>query len=235
MPDTDMDEGAKAWQELRNYLSSKGGSRRGFFLSWLTHPAYWLVIATNLGVFFLPGLDLKTQSVTLVWIYLGQSILIGVVHVLKLMTYRFAPWSGKSNEWKSPKAIGVFFCFHYGFFHFIYAMFVPFSKIDTTLWLEGLGIFTLGLIINTIRHFNRENSGTYNANDFMFLPYVRIFPIHIAIIIGSMLAAISGNYTAVFAVLAVMKTTLELGMEYAQQLGISMADLEKNGLIGNGR
>lgn len=221
------------WKALMNYLRSKGGGTRHFLGSILRHPGYWILIVTNLAVFFIPGMDLRHQSVTLVWIYLGQSILIGVVHVFKLWFYKFAPHSGNPNDWKSPKAIAVFFCFHYGFFHFIYAMFVPFGKTDKTLLMEGLAIFAAGLILNTIRHFNRENSGRYNANDFMFLPYARILPIHMAIILGSMLAAATGSYLAVFVVLAVLKTLLELGLEYAQQLGVSIAELQEKGFLVN--
>jgi hypothetical protein len=61
----------------------------------------------------------------------------------------------------------------------------------------------------------------------MFLPYVRIIPIHIAIILGSFFSAISGNFAPVFIVLAVLKTVMELGLEFAQSKGVSLADINQ--------
>jgi hypothetical protein len=84
------------------------------------------------------------------------------------------------------------------------------------------------LIWNTIKHFQKENSGSYTAVDFMFLPYVRIIPIHIAIILGGFVGAITGSFAAVFVILAVLKTLLELFLEYLQYLGMSFSDLQKS-------
>jgi uncharacterized membrane protein (DUF106 family) len=120
---------------------------------------------------------------------------------------------------------------HYGFFHFVYAVFIPPRNADWNLVLQGAAVFGFALIINTMRHFKQENSGKYNANDFMFLPYVRIFPIHLAIILGMFFSAFTGNFAPVVYVLFVLKSSLELFLEYMQQLGVSFADLNtiKNG------
>lgn len=210
---------------LGQLIQAKGGSWRNFFASWFKSPAYLIVLATNLAIFFIPGLDIAKQAYSLLWIYLGQSLLIGLVHFLKLMFYRFAPAS-RPQDWKSPKAIAIFFLIHFGFFHFIYAMFINPKYADLRIVGEGLMVFSFGLLLNTMRHFKRENSGTYNANDFMFLPYVRIFPIHIAIILGMFASAFTGNMAPVVVVLAIFKILIEMGLEYFQQLGISFAEIQ---------
>lgn len=225
MPSANTENGGPSFSTLNEYVRSRGGSLSHFLRSLLTVPAYWIVIASNVAIFFLPGMNLKEKATTLIWIYLGQSIMIGIVHALKLFTYRFSPFTGKPGEWSSPKALGAFFLAHFGFFHFVYAMFIPFKRIDMMLFTEGLAIFGLSLFINTIRHFPKENSGNYNANDFMFLPYFRIIPIHIAIILGGMVSIFSGGNAGVFVILAILKTVMEMGMEYAQHLGVSLADI----------
>jgi|JI9StandDraft_1071089.scaffolds.fasta_scaffold72315_2 hypothetical protein len=219
------------WKKLIDYFRSKNGSFANFLKATVTKPAYSIVIVSNLAIFLIPGMDLKEQSISFLWIYLMQSILIGVVHVFKMFTYKFAIPT-RADDWKSPVALGVFFIFHYGFFHFIYSVFVPASMANWNIVLQGASIFAFTLLLNTIRHYKKENSGKYNANDFMFLPYLRIFPIHIAIILGSFLAAMVGNYLPVFIVLAVLKTLMELALEYLQSLGVSMAEMSDRGLIG---
>ncbi len=226
MAATSSEKAEQSWSTFFAYLQSKGGGWAHFINCFFTSPMFWIVILSNMAVFFLPGMDLKEKSTTLIWIYLGQSIMIGIVHALKLFTYKFQAYSGRANDWTSPKALGAFFIVHYGFFHFIYSNFIPFKNIDMMLFSEGLGIFALSLFLNTVKHYSKENSGMYNANDFMFLPYLRIIPIHIAIILGGMVSLFTGGNTGVFIVLAILKTTMEIAMEYAQLLGISLADIK---------
>lgn len=212
--------GLKAWLKLRK------ASWKDLLQEVFTKPAYTIVLVSNLAVFLLPGLDLKDNAISFLWIYMMQSILIGLVHVVKLNVYRFAP-ATRPADWKNPRALSLFFLVHYGFFHFVYAFFIPPAGVNWQVVLEGAAIFSLALIWNTIRHYKSESSGQYNANDFMFLPYLRIIPIHFAIILGGFLSAVTGSFSAVFVILAVIKTAMELGMEYFQHLGISFAELQK--------
>jgi hypothetical protein len=179
-----------------------------------------------LALFFLPGLDLKHNALTFIWIYMVQSLMIGVVHVFKLNFYHFA-LPNRPTDWKSPMALSIFFIFHYGFFHFVYYFFIPPNEVNWDVVTQGAAIFMGALILNTIRHYKMENSGKYNANDFMLLPYVRIMPIHLAIILGGFLSVITGSYSGVFIVLALIKTMLELFLEYMQHLGVSFSDLQR--------
>jgi hypothetical protein len=206
-------------------LKRKGASAAGFWRQVFTRPAYAIVVVSNLAIFFIPGLDLKTQATTFLYIYLIQSLLIGLVHVVKLNTYRFAP-ALRPQDWKNPHLISIFFIVHFGFFHFVYTFFIPAKNVDWDVVLYGTTINLAVLIINTIRHFSTENSGRYSAADFMFLPYVRIIPIHIAIIVGGFFSAIAGSFAPVMVALGIIKTALEMFLEYLQSLGISFQELK---------
>ncbi|MBS3913324.1 MAG: hypothetical protein KG003_02405 [Bacteroidetes bacterium] len=207
-------------------LRQKGSSWKKFFLGFITHPAYLIILISNISIFFLPGLDLRHNAHSFIYIYLFQSLLIGLVHIIKLNFYRFAPAS-RSTDWKNPHAISIFFAVHYGFFHFIYFFFIPPENLNWNVILYGTAINGTVIIYNSFRHYRQESDGHYNANDFMFLPYVRIVPIHIAVIIGGFLSALTGNFVAVFVVLAIIKTAMELLLEYIQTLGISFQSLSE--------
>jgi Family of unknown function (DUF6498) len=200
-----MAEDEPAGKLISSVLVRKGGSWKDFFRCLFTQPSYIIIIISNLAVLFIPGLDLKNNAITFLWIYMVQSLMIGVVHIVKLNLYRFALPS-EPNQPKNRIFISLFFMVHYGFFHFVYSFFIPPFKVDWTVVVIGAAIFMANLIWNTIKHFQKENSGSYTAVDFMFLPYVRIIPIHIAIILGGFVGAITGSFAAVFVILAVLKT-----------------------------
>lgn len=221
-----MDQSAENLR-LKKYLREKGLNWGNFFRFLFSNYSTFIIIFSNVAVFFIPGLHLKTDSISLLWIYLCQSLLIGLVHIIKLNAYKFAPSTQKKDTIKSTLGISIFFAFHYGFFHFVYAFFIPPTNVNWTLVTEGIVIFSVTLLINTIQHYPKENSGKYSAGDFMFLPYVRIIPIHIAIILGSFFGVISGSFAPVFIVLAALKTIMELGLEFAQSKGVSLADINK--------
>lgn len=220
-----MEDTKPGYKDLMVAVRKKRGSVRGFGSAFFRYPGMWLILISNLAVFFIPGLDISRDAYTLLWIYLSQSILIGFLHFCKLLFYKFAPASGPSN-WINPRAIALFFLVHFGFFHAVYAMFIPPSKADWIVVVQGAAIFFCSLILNTLQNWSVENSGKYKANEFMFFPYLRIIPIHIAIILGGFLGAVSGNAAPIFYVLVGIKILLELVLEYFHALGLKMSDVE---------
>lgn len=220
-----MENTKPGYKELMVAVRKRRGSGRGFLLAFFRNPGMWLILLSNMAVFFIPGLDIARDAYTLLWIYLCQSLLIGLLHFFKLLFYRFAPPSGSSNV-MNPKAIALFFLVHFGFFHAVYAMFIPPSKADWILVVQGAAIFFCSLILTTMQHFSAENSGKYKAMEFMFFPYLRIIPIHMAIILGGFMGAVSGNAAPIFYVLVGIKILLELVIEYFHVLGLKMSDVE---------
>ncbi len=125
----------------------------------------------------------------LLWLYWAQSLTIGVFTFLKII-YIKNPfiYEGKeckkiipTNRW-GQIAYAFFFALHYGGFHAVYFIFLLFqAQIDIDpYFLLSLAIFIMGSIIEFIR---RPKEGLV-LNEIMGIPYARIIPMHIAIILG---------------------------------------------------
>lgn len=190
-------------------IGAKYGITFRDFLKFLFLPAALLIIFFNVFIFWLPEFN-WSKTLSLVWLYWFQSVLIGIVHFFKLLIFKFKePVNPKPNEIKGRVFISIFFLIHFGFFHFVYTFFLGTKGVDWVLVQEGIVFLAIGTALNTIMNYKRENSGENTMAMFMMKPYVRIFPIHLAIILGSMAGG-----TGVFIFLIVFKTATELFIEY---------------------
>jgi|SRR3989344_7394247 len=129
----------------------------------------------------------------LLWIYWFQSIIIGILNVFKILVLKnFSTENFKINEQNvSPNNrtkifVALFFAFHYGFFHFIYSIFLTLiltvSLIDSKIILLTALIF---LINHSFSFFsNLKNDRNKNIGQVMFFPYIRIIPMHLIILLG---------------------------------------------------
>jgi hypothetical protein len=193
-------------------LFSEAGVRPGdFWLDLLRKPELWLVLLSNALVFFLPDFSLR-DAITLIWIYLLQSMLLGLVHFFKLLLYRFAPDdpSGLPSR-GGQRFTAFFFLIHYGFFHVVYIVFVGTTGINMELLAMAGLIYLLGQMLALVREVPRENNGSKKAGEFMFRPYPRIIPIHIAVILGALFGS-----AGIWIVLICLKVSLELIIVWLQ-------------------
>jgi NADH:ubiquinone oxidoreductase subunit 6 (subunit J) len=169
------------------------------------------VIATNVLVLLIMPIN-KENAHNLLWVYWSQSILIGLLHFIKLLVYRFPRKAGAAtndvNTW-SQYGVAFFFLFHYGFFHFVYVFFLGMEGVDWPLVGKAVSIFGGQMFLNAISHYKEESNGTQDIGEFMFKPYARIIPIHMAIILGGI-----GGSVTIFLVLVIFKTALETFIEY---------------------
>lgn len=180
----------------------------GFF-KFLFFPAAILVVFFNVFVFWLPDFN-WSKTLSLVWLYWFQSVMIGTLHFFKLLFYKFkAPVNPKPNEITGRVFISIFFVLHFGFFHFIYTFFLGTKGVDWNFIQQGILYLAIGTALNTVMNYKNENSGENTQALFMMKPYVRIVPIHMAIILGAMFGG-----TGVFIVLIALKTVMELFIEY---------------------
>lgn len=130
------------------------------------------------------------------WIYWGQSVIIGYFNYRRILDLRQFSTSGfrinnKPAEptRKAQKSTANFFALHYGFFHLIYMVFlVNQTKSITRTWVLFIIICTVMFLFNHrfsyLHNTERDMHRTPNIGTIMFFPYLRIIPMHLTIIIG---------------------------------------------------
>jgi hypothetical protein len=146
------------------------------------------------------GLANDWSAAPLLWIYWGQSVVIGIANVVRMLrldqfsTEGFTSGGRRVPETKSGKIqTAVFFAVHYGFFHLGYFVFLAAGAVGGKLgpndWLGvGVSVFAFALAHgyslwwNESRDFKDRKP---NLGTLMFYPYLRIIPMHLTIIIGS--------------------------------------------------
>lgn len=159
-----------------------------------------------------------------------QSMLLGVFHVRRMLVLqRFSTDGFASNGKPVPedasgkRSTAIFFAFHYGFFHLFYLVFVLISgggRGLTGFWLLLLALLLLIAQIQTHRDdVRRDAAGRPNLGSMMFMPYLRIVPMHLIIFIGSS----QGDSVITLLSFMALKTLADLGMQAAE------AGIERSG------
>jgi hypothetical protein len=170
-----------------------------------TKSSTWLLIFSNLIVIFFAIVD-NLSAVEVLWIYWIQSVIIGVFNFIKIISLKEFTTTGfrrggselpPTNAAKISTAI--FFLIHYGFFHFVYAIFLgSFSGMTGTNSTGSSGnyllftslIFFLSYLIEYIQSSRTQPEVIPNLGVLMFAPYFRIIPMHMTIIFGGFISVI---------------------------------------------
>ena len=132
----------------------------------------------------------------LMWIYCGQSIVIGYFNVHRILDLKeFSTENFRMNgrpvepTRATQRSVATFFALHYGIFHLVY---LGFLLAET----EGAATFPLFTVLLCVAvfylnhrfsyHYNREleQDRVPNIGSLMFFPYVRIIPMHLTLIAG---------------------------------------------------
>jgi hypothetical protein len=151
---------------------------------------------------------------TIIWIYWLQSVLIGVFNFIELLFVKNPDSTSLSinSQPVTKSSMGCaawFFLFHFGFFHFVYAIFLLVGKnsgVNAKLLLITAGIFVAESTIQFIRKRNTLQPGKVNVGRMFFTPYLRIVPMHLMILLPSFLG-IAGSV-----VFLILKTVADAGM-----------------------
>lgn len=156
----------------------------------------------------------------IMWIYWGQSVVIGVMNVIRMLALKeFSTKGLTSNGSPVPetmaakRGIAAFFTIHYGIFHAVYALFLwqemPLNEVAMeTMMLMAMclaafvGSHSFSLMHNMQADFKQRKP---NLGTLMFYPYLRIIPMHLTIIFGGL----GGIGMVIFMGL---KTLADLGM-----------------------
>lgn len=183
----------------------------------LKDPRAWFLLLINSYLIYY-YLQNPTEFNTIVWIYWLQSILIGFFTFIELLKAENPDeTSMKMNDQPvTKKNIGCaafFFLFHFGFFHLVYAIFLltGFSAgANAKIVLITGGIFLVESTIDLIRRRSTKKEGEKeNIGKMFFVPYLRIIPMHLMILLPGLL-----GYGASVTFL-VLKTLADIGMYIA--------------------
>lgn len=171
---------------------------------------------SNLVIISLAVLQ-KWDVSEVLWVYWMQSVIIGLFQFFRILSLKkFSTEKFTINNQSvlpSPKTktfTAIFFAFHYGFFHFIYAIFL--FNFFTKQPLDFIYISIGGLIFflnHTFSYFHNkltDEQKTQNIGQLMFTPYVRIVPMHLIIVF----CAILGQSTLL--IFLILKTLTDLIM-----------------------
>ncbi len=144
------------------------------------------------------ALILKWPLALVIWPYWIQSVIIGWYARKRMLALKkFSTEGFTSNDEPVPenekgkRSTASFFVIHYGFFHFVYLIFLlGVVKLDSAwdaFWIIVCGCSYVFAQSKTCeQQIASDALGKPNLGKLMFLPYLRILPMRLTIIFGMM-------------------------------------------------
>ena len=176
-------------------------------------PGFWFLVLMNSYLIYY-YLQQPGEFNTIIWIYWMQSVLIGLFNFVDLMTIKNPDeTSMKMNNQPVTKSnmgcAAWFFLFHFGFFHFVYAIFLLVSNLkgaNGKIILITAGIFLAESTIQLIRKKRIPETEKVNVGKMFMTPYLRIIPMHLVILLPSFFGI------AASIIFLVLKMVADIGM-----------------------
>jgi len=162
---------------------------------YFSNPYFLLLLAGNLYCIWYFKIH-SNGFTTVIWIYWIQSVIIGFFNFIDLLTIKNydtgdTKLNGQPITEKNKGCLPWFFLMHYGLFHFVYGIFllVKFSllNVDKSFLLIGVAAFLAESLAGFIRRKVAEQELMFNIGSLFFLPYLRIVPMHLVILVPAFL------------------------------------------------
>ena len=181
-------------------------------------PVLALLGANALTLVF--ALALGWTAGMLLWPYWLQNLVIGWYARRRMLAVRrFSTEGFTSNDQPVPeneegkRSTASFFVMHFGIFHLVYFFFLcekaPLkSLLDFLLIVAGGVSFVFAQRKTCAAQIEADASGRPNLGALMFMPYLRVLPIHIAIGFGAVALGTTGTIAFV-----VLKTLADIGLD----------------------
>lgn len=191
-----------------------------------------LVLSNLVTIAF--ALALKWDIRDVMWIYWGQSIIIGFFAFLRILDLKqFSTEGYRVNDRpveptrQTQRSSAWFFLFHYGFFHFVYLVFLlGLMTPDSSMPFLGIGLCLLAFLLSHAFSFwhnrQRDRNRAPKIGCIMFFPYGRIIPMHFTIILGGWFGPESTGAPLIFLFL---KTLADVIMHMAEHADRDAASL----------
>jgi len=156
------------------------------------------------------ALILKWPLDTLLWPYWIQSVLIGWYSRRRILALRqFSTDGFTSNDRPVPetpqalRSTANFLVLHYGIFHLVYLGFLlsRVSALSMWDWLAFAGLTASFLSTHGAsfrQNLEADLNGRPNLGTIFFLPYLRVVPMHVAVLLGSKFSAASAGAVLFF-------------------------------------
>ncbi len=192
---------------------------------------------------------------TILIVYWLENGIVGAFNVLKMARAEggessgAAGWTinGRPAAGMAKAALIPFFIVHYGLFWVVHGVFVLTLPLFASIGSGGADIgpgpslwtILFALVVLFVSHglsylFNFIGSGEYRRVTpigQMFAPYGRLVILHVTIIFGAILVALTGAPVVAVAVLVVLKTALDLGFHLREHRRLG-APIAVNASIG---
>jgi hypothetical protein len=184
------------------------------------------LVLTNLGTLAL-ALIFQWPVGSLLWPYWAQSVIIGWFSRQRILALGHFSTAGLevNNQpveptYETQRSTANFFTLHFGFFHFVYMVFLfgLASNLQPLDWL-GVAVAAVAFAYNHYASYRSniaaDAEGEPNIGTLMFLPYLRIIPMHLTIIFGGALLQTNASTWAVL-LFGVLKTGADVAMHIAE-------------------
>lgn len=183
----------------------------------------WGIVLAN-GLVLALALLLSWPLSVLLWPYWAQSVIIGLFNVRRMLALdRFTTDGLRINnrvvqptpgtKWQ----VSLFFLAHYGFFHFGYLLFLvpqaPLPQAERGWVLLLAVVFAASHGLSHLEHLRHDLAGGTNLGTLMFVPYLRVIPMHLTIIFG--IGFLQGSTAALWLFVA-LKIAADAAMHKAE-------------------
>jgi hypothetical protein len=190
-------------------------------------PAVLLLVSANL-VPLVGALFFAWDVRTILIMYWLENGIVGALNIVRILAARGSGGTLKLGP-KSRAGLAAFFTAHYGIFWVVHGAFVmvltnpgglagsfrtPVDVVaaDQQILLGALALLVSHLASLLLNFFGRGEYERVSPASQMFLPYVRVFVLHLTIVLGGFLVIGLGQPAALVALLVLFKTVFDLAL-----------------------